>query len=126
VKANRCVKIKTILTLLGKSTISGGNEMNKKLKVCLILEMAIVVCFYYAVYDIMLVASGCREPWISFIETSMGFKIFVAVSMFLYASVRLVNFVMSWAKGKTNAFLDYFTDGWFSVHKLFKRQRLAK
>lgn len=81
-------------------------------------ELTIAICFYYVTYSVILVILGKAEPWL---ETGIEFQTFCATSVFLYATVTLVNFVMSLIKGRTNAFRDCFTDDWFSVHKLLGR-----
>lgn len=88
-------------------------------KVWLASELAITILFYYAAYFIVLVVLGKAEPWI---ETNTGFHIFSGTYLFLYATTRLTNFVMSLAKGETDAFFNRLTGTWFSVHKLLKKE----
>lgn len=89
-------------------------------KFWLLSELTVAMCFYYAACSVTLVILGKAEPWI---KTSVEFQIFCATWVLLYATARLVNFVVSLIKGRVNAFLDCFTDDWFSVHKLLRRTR---
>lgn len=95
------------------------NESNR-LKVWLVIELAIALLFYYMSYNIILVMLGKLEPWF---QTSLEYQTFVATIMFLYGTYRLINFFLSLIKKEINAIFTYFTGDWFSVHKLFRRNK---
>lgn len=93
--------------------------MNKiqRWKTWLTSDLIFIISLYYITYIVILTILGKKEPWI---EASIEFRIFYSTCVFLYTTIMLANFVMSWIKGKNNVLFDYFTADWFSVHKLFR------